>query len=191
MRRLGGGFGGKISRNGYLTGAAAIAAHKLKKPVKMWMPLTKNMTMIGKRYPGYFEYEVGVNDQAVVQYLNCKIYANFGTGGNEPVNFLVVDNFPNMYNTETWNWSTYTVSTDTHANCWCRAPGSLEAYSFIENIFERLSYELGLDPIQVRLANMDPNRSRIKDYLTDLQKWADIDNRQKSVEEFNKVTKFS
>lgn len=123
VRRLGGGFGAKIMRNTMVSTAAALAAHKLKKPVKMWMPLQKNMNVVGKRYPLYATYEAGVNDKGVIQYLKADLYSDFGVGGNEPIDSLLIDLFENCYDISRWSFSTYTVTTDTHANCYTRAPG--------------------------------------------------------------------
>lgn len=122
-RRLGGAFGAKITRNGIVTAAASVAAYKLRKPVKMWMSLPKNMTAIGKRIPFYIKYEVGVNDSGVIQYLDADLYSDHGFGGNDPIDPNIIEMFPNVYNSDTWNYSTYVVKTDTPGNCYTRAPG--------------------------------------------------------------------
>lgn len=38
--------------------AAAVAANKLKTPVRLWVPLEDNMRMLGKRNPYFFNYKV-------------------------------------------------------------------------------------------------------------------------------------
>ena len=58
IKRLGGGFGGKVILPLHLAGAAAAAANKLDKPVRVWMPLEDNMKMLGKRHPYLFDYKV-------------------------------------------------------------------------------------------------------------------------------------
>lgn len=73
VRRLGGGFGAKIVRQGILAGATALAASKLQKPVRMWMNISDNMDIIGKRFPCYSEYTVAVNGNGVVQSLTVCI----------------------------------------------------------------------------------------------------------------------
>lgn len=108
-------------RNSQVSTAAALAAYKTQRPVRMSLPLTHNMTAIGKRYPCYTQYEVGVDDNGKIQYLEADIYSDIGIGGNEPCPFI--DSFENVYDTDTWHFSTYLVNTDTHANCYTRAPG--------------------------------------------------------------------
>jgi Xanthine dehydrogenase, molybdopterin-binding subunit B len=58
VRRLGGGYGAKISRNSLISAACALAAHKLHRPVRLVMNLETNMAAIGKRYSAAFDYEV-------------------------------------------------------------------------------------------------------------------------------------
>jgi len=58
VRRLGGGYGGKITRPSQLAGACAVASQKLNRAVRMVMPLTANMELAGKRFGLRNEYEV-------------------------------------------------------------------------------------------------------------------------------------
>lgn len=55
--------------------------------------------------------------------MNADIYTDVGAGGNESIDSLLKYMFENSYDISTWNFSTYTVNTDTSANTWCRAPG--------------------------------------------------------------------
>ena len=57
VKRLGGGFGAKVSLPCHLATAAAVAANKLKRPVRLWLPLEDNMKMLGKRNPYLFDYK--------------------------------------------------------------------------------------------------------------------------------------
>ncbi|KAB7507051.1 hypothetical protein Anas_02028, partial [Armadillidium nasatum] len=58
VRRLGGGYGGKISRANITASASAVAAHKLKKPVRVALDLSNQMTLVGWREPFYSKYKV-------------------------------------------------------------------------------------------------------------------------------------
>ena len=50
-RRMGGGFGGKETQSGHLAVWAAIAANKLKCPVKMRLDRDDDFMITGKRHP--------------------------------------------------------------------------------------------------------------------------------------------
>lgn len=89
----------------------------------MWIPFETNMEVIGKRLPFYVSYEVGVNDKGVIQYMNADLYSDYGVGGNENIDTLILPLFENCYDFSTWNFSTYMVRTDTPANAYTRAPG--------------------------------------------------------------------
>ncbi len=58
-RRMGGGFGGKESQSALWAAVAAIAAHRLQRPVKLRADRDDDMLVTGKRHCFYYEYEVG------------------------------------------------------------------------------------------------------------------------------------
>ena len=58
VKRIGGGYGGKATRPNILAGAAAVAARKVRRPVRVVFNLRDHMTMIGWREPYYTSYKV-------------------------------------------------------------------------------------------------------------------------------------
>lgn len=95
----------------------------------MILSLETNMKVIGKRFPFYVDYAVGVNDKGVIQYMNANMYSDDGVGGNEPLDYYIIPLFENVYDYSTWNFSTHTVATDTPANTYARAPGEFNIFS--------------------------------------------------------------
>ena len=61
-RRMGGGFGGKETQAGHMAVWAAIAACKLKKPVKLRLDRDDDFLITGKRHPFAYDYSVGFDD---------------------------------------------------------------------------------------------------------------------------------
>lgn len=58
----------------------------------------------------------------------------------------------------------------------------------IEAIMDHIAYTVGKDPLEVRLANMDPiAQAPLIGHIDRLIKWADIANRKKEIAQFNKV----
>lgn len=90
VRRLGGGYGGKISRNTQVACACALVCHKLNRPARFVMSIESNMLSMGKRMASRQEYEVGVDDNGVIQHLNCTTWSNTGYTFNEPHGWLVL-----------------------------------------------------------------------------------------------------
>ena len=65
VRRMGGGFGGKESQSAQFACVAAIAAQRLRCPVKLRPDRDDDMMITGKRHDFIFNYEVGFDDDAV------------------------------------------------------------------------------------------------------------------------------
>ena len=65
VKRLGGGFGGKGELSCHQATAASVAANKLKRPVRLWLPLEHCMKMLGKRNQYLFDYKVSQEPQGV------------------------------------------------------------------------------------------------------------------------------
>jgi xanthine dehydrogenase molybdopterin-binding subunit B len=57
-KRVGGGFGGKITQSVPIAAAVAVAAKVMKRPVRMQLDRNTDMIMTGKRHPYQNEYQV-------------------------------------------------------------------------------------------------------------------------------------
>ncbi|XP_037034825.1 indole-3-acetaldehyde oxidase-like isoform X2 [Bradysia coprophila] len=185
VRRLGGGYGSKISRSSQVACACALACHLTNQPVRFVMSIESNMTTMGKRYALINEYEVEVDDNGKIQKLKNSYAQDSGCSLNESVDFATNHFFQNCYLNNTWDNKGQFVKTDAPSHTWCRAPGTTEGIAMIENIMEHIAKEVGKDSISVRLANMGDD-SNIKTMMPDFLKDVDFAERQKEVDEFNK-----
>jgi xanthine dehydrogenase large subunit len=70
-RRMGGGFGGKETQAGHLAVWAALAANKLKRPVKLRLDRDDDFMVTGKRHPFAYDYTVGFDDTGLVTALQA------------------------------------------------------------------------------------------------------------------------
>ncbi|CAG9788136.1 unnamed protein product [Diatraea saccharalis] len=185
VRRVGGGYGGKITRSCQIACAAALVAHLQGKICRFILPLETSMMIIGKRLPTSCNFEVGVNKEGEIQYLKNKFYQDNGCAPNETISPITVNHFRNCYDTRRWYIEANSVHTDTPSNTWCRAPSSTEGLAMIENIIERIAYNMGLDPLQVRLINMAKENNPIPEILEQIKKDSNYDERLIEIKKFN------
>ncbi|KAJ0176326.1 hypothetical protein K1T71_008500 [Dendrolimus kikuchii] len=186
VRRIGGGYGFKISRSTQSIIACCLVSYKLNRPCRFIQPVTTNMRAMGKRLPGVAQYEVGVNDAGEIQYCNLNQYLDNGYIIDEDFYFFYVDLVSNCYKKEPWSYSLINTTTDTPSNSWCRAPGTLEAIATAEMIMERISRECSLDPIDVRLTNLDKNKySDLVEIAETLKSNSDYDKRKAEIDTYN------
>ncbi|KAI5646229.1 molybdopterin-binding domain of aldehyde dehydrogenase domain-containing protein [Phthorimaea operculella] len=149
------------------------------------MPLTHNMRAVGKRVACYTEFEAGVNADGVIQYLDLTFYCDCGWSFNDSSAGGVADTLTSLYRHDRWNITGYSTLTDTASHTWCRAPGTTEATAIIEHIMERIAFATKKDPTDVRIANLDPEHSGIKDMITTFKKDCNFDERKTEIAKFN------
>ncbi|CAB3227920.1 unnamed protein product [Arctia plantaginis] len=186
LRRIGGAYGMKISRSIQSAVACSLVCLKLNRPCRFIQPLTTNMQAVGKRLPFSNDYEVAVNKSGVIQYINETMYEDNGYKRNEILSTLGTGVYNNCYDATKFNYKVFDTITETAKNSWCRAPGTLEAIAACEYIMERIAYELSLDPIAVRLANLDTEKYNvILEMIQQFKIDAEYDTRRAAVDSFN------
>ncbi|XP_065224598.1 uncharacterized protein LOC135848590 isoform X2 [Planococcus citri] len=191
VKRCGGGYGSKLGRSALVSTACAVAAHKMKVPVRMVVKLETNMEAVGKRFPMYGKYEVAVNEKGKIQRLIIDTYTDKGVTLNEPLLDGLVSHIQNCYDATTWKITAYDVRTDYTTNTYARAPGSTEGVALIECIMNHIASVTNLDPTAVRLANLNMElSSSIPPMIDDIKQTSDLMNRLKSVEDFNKANRW-
>jgi xanthine dehydrogenase large subunit len=76
--RLGGGFGGKESQATRFAVLAALAAHRLGRPVKLVLRRDEDMAQTGKRHPYCADYRIGLNRDGRIHAYAVDFYQNAG-----------------------------------------------------------------------------------------------------------------
>ena len=173
VRRIGGGFGGKLSRSSLIACAAALACFWSQVPIRFVMTIESNMETIGGRYPLTSSYDIDIDDNGKIQKLTNNYVEDYGCSKNEPVAFMTTPHFNNCYNTDTWTVNASSALTDSASNVFCRSPGSLEGIAMIENIMEHIAMVTGKDSMAVRFQNMSSDNPIVQicnDFKKDLGK---------------------
>lgn len=154
--RIGGGYGGKATRCLPAACGAALGAYRLKRPVRFVQSMESMMNSLGKRWACHVDYSFHVKTSGKIVKLNLSFYEDAGYSPNEsPMGHTVLLS-KNCYQFTTENYilDGYMVITDSPSNTACRAPGSVEGIAMIENVMEHTAFQLGLDPFDVRVANL-------------------------------------
>lgn len=159
VKRLGGGFGGKINNGNLIFGAAAVAAQKFRQPVRINLDLKTNMSLMGWRDVYYFTYKVGVDDAGVLQAVQATTIADSGYTSIDSSAIGAAYIMPNCYECANWEVTPRMIHTDTANNTWCRSPGSIEGIAIMEYVMDHLAYELNMDPLELRKLNLIPDDS--------------------------------
>ena len=155
-RRLGGGFGGKETQSGHMAVWAAVAARKLKKPVKLRMDRDDDFLVTGKRHPFSYEYTVGFDDSGRLSGLKLMMAVNCGFSADlsGPVADRAVFHADNAYFLQDVEIASYRCKTNTQSHTAFRGFGGPQGMIVIEAIMGDIARQLGLDPLDVRLRNL-------------------------------------
>ncbi|XP_050093113.1 uncharacterized protein LOC126576069 [Anopheles aquasalis] len=191
VRPVGGSYGGKMTRAAMVACAAALATHKTKRPVRLIVPFETIMKAIGKRIGAHCEYSVHFDAQSgrIVKLQN--VYTqDFGCSNYESMAMMFREAFKNCYNDkESWRLQLNGAITDAPSNTSFRAPGTAESIATIETIMEHVAFTAELDPLAVRLANMDP-ASRMASLLPTFHRDVDFQVRKAAIDRYNETNRW-
>ncbi|SDD72173.1 xanthine dehydrogenase large subunit [Paracoccus isoporae] len=156
VRRMGGGFGGKESQMTIFACVAAMAAKRLNRPVKIRPDRDQDMTATGKRHDFVIDYEVGFGDDGRVQAVEGKFAARCGYSSDlsGPVTDRALFHADNAYYYPHVRLVSRPQKTNTVSNTAFRGFGGPQGVIVAERMMEEIAYALGMDPLDVRLANL-------------------------------------
>jgi len=154
-RRMGGGFGGKESQSALFACVAAVAAAKLKRPIKLRLDRDDDFLITGRRHCFWYEYEVGYDDAGHVLGAEVTMVSRAGHSADlsGPVMTRALCHFDNAYWLPDVSMHGYSGKTNTQSNTAFRGFGGPQGAIAIENILDTIARTLGRDPLEVRKAN--------------------------------------
>jgi xanthine dehydrogenase large subunit len=154
-RRMGGGFGGKESQSALWAAASAIAASKLKRPVKLRADRDDDMLVTGKRHCFYYEYEVGYDGDGriVAARVDMTTRAGFSADLSGPVATRAVCHFDNAYYLSDVDIRAACGKTNTQSNTAFRGFGGPQGAIAIEYVIDEIARNLGRDALDIRRLN--------------------------------------
>ncbi|RXZ38604.1 xanthine dehydrogenase molybdopterin binding subunit [Oxalobacteraceae bacterium CAVE-383] len=154
-RRMGGGFGGKESQSAIWACAAAIAAQRLQRPVKLRADRDDDMMVTGKRHGFYYEYEVGHDGDGRILAARVEMVSNAGYSADlsGPVATRAVCHFDNAYYLSDVDIRAFSGKTHTQSNTAFRGFGGPQGAIAIEYAIDDIARKLGRDALDVRRLN--------------------------------------
>ncbi|EDV43518.1 uncharacterized protein Dana_GF16483 [Drosophila ananassae] len=187
VRRLGGGYGSKISRGNQVACATSLAAYKLNRPVRFVQTIESMMDCNGKRWACRSDYQCHVKSNGKIVGMSNDFYEDAGWNLNEsPIDGHSTFTAANCYefSGENFKINGNAVLTDAPSSTWCRAPGSVEGIAMMENIIEHIAFEVQKDPAEVRLLNI-PAGNKMTELLPQFLQSRDYYKRKQQIETHN------
>ncbi|KAL2316961.1 hypothetical protein Fmac_030837 [Flemingia macrophylla] len=202
-RRVGGGFGGKFVRSIACATSCALAAHKLRRPVRMYLNRKTDMIMAGGRHPMKITYSVGFKNDGKITALNLEILVNAGIYLD--VSPIIPRNMIGALKKYDWGALSFDIKlcrTNHPSRAAMRAPGDVQGTYIAEAIIEKVATTLAMDVDSVRSINLhtytslkefyggscgEPHEYTMPLIWSKLNDFADYEVRVEMVKEFNRI----
>ena len=206
-RRMGGGFGGKETQAGHLAVWAAVAAHKLKKAVKLRLDRDDDFMVTGKRHPFSYDYTVGFDDTGRLCGLRLEmlVACGFSADLSGPVADRAIFHADNAYFLQDVDITSYRCKLNTQSHTAFRGFGGPQGMVITEAILGDIARHLHLDPLAVRMRNLYSDEASgngakrdtthygmqvegniLQDLLTKLEQSAQYQQRRRAIFSWNK-----
>ncbi|MCF6327174.1 MAG: xanthine dehydrogenase molybdopterin binding subunit [Devosiaceae bacterium] len=203
LRRMGGGFGGKETQSNLFAVVAAVAAKKLKRPVKIRPDRDDDMIATGKRHDFIVDYDVGFEKTGKILALDANFAARCGFSADlsGPVTDRALFHADNAYFYPAVKLQSSPLKTNTVSNTAFRGFGGPQGVMAAERIIEEIAYALDMDPLAVRRVNfygtdennITPYHQQVSDNIIhrivdELEISSDYQKRRREIIEFNKTS---
>jgi xanthine dehydrogenase large subunit len=197
---MGGGFGGKETQATQWAVIAALAARATGRACKIRLDRDADMAMTGKRHDFLAEYAVGYDPDGRIRGVDLDLDARCGCSAD--VSIGVVDramfHADNTYFLSQNRIHSRRVKTNTVSNTAFRGFGGPQGMLAIERVIDVIAWNLGIDPLDVRKANLygaerdvTPYGQTVEDHdvaerlIEQLERSSDYRQRRKEIEAFN------
>ncbi|XP_066331858.1 indole-3-acetaldehyde oxidase-like [Miscanthus floridulus] len=154
-RRVGGGFGGKAMKAIHVACACAVAAFKLRRPVRMYLDRKTDMIMAGGRHPMKVKYSVGFKSDGKITALHIDLGINAGISPDvSPIIAAPIIGSLKKYNWGNLAFDTKVCKTNVSSKSAMRGPGDVQGSFIAEAIIEHVASALSVDTNTIRRKNL-------------------------------------
>ncbi|NXD62564.1 AOXB oxidase, partial [Eolophus roseicapillus] len=156
VKRVGGAFGGKITKPSLFAVVAAVAANKTGRPVRFALERNMDMLITGGRHPFFGKYKVGFMNDGRVIAADFQCYINGGCTKDESelvIEYIVLK-VDNAYNIPNLRVRGHACKTNLPSNTAFHGFGFPQAGLFVETCIVAVATQTGLPHEKVREINM-------------------------------------
>uniref|UniRef100_UPI0037E97E2D aldehyde oxidase 6 n=1 Tax=Semicossyphus pulcher TaxID=241346 RepID=UPI0037E97E2D len=156
VKRIGGAFGGKLSKTSILASITAVAAWKTNRAVRCVLERGEDMLITGGRHPVLGKYKVGLMKDGRIVAADFQYYSNAGNTVDEslPVVEKMILHMDTAYNIPNLRGSGAACRTNLPSNTAFRGFGVPQSLLIVENMIEDVAMLLGRPADQIRDINM-------------------------------------
>uniref|UniRef100_A0A3B4XER0 Aldehyde oxidase 1 n=1 Tax=Seriola lalandi dorsalis TaxID=1841481 RepID=A0A3B4XER0_SERLL len=156
VKRIGGAFGGKVTKTAILACITSVAAWKTSRAVRCVLERGEDMLITGARHPVLGKYKVGFMNDGRIVAADIQYYTNAGNTVDESL--LVVEkillHMDNAYNIPNLRGRAAACRTNLPSNTAFRGFGVPQSIMVVENMVNDVAVVLGRPVDQVREINM-------------------------------------
>jgi len=159
-RRVGGGFGGKAMKAIHVACACAVAAFKLRRPVRMYLDRKTDMIIAGGRHPMKVKYSVGFKSDGKITALHLDLGINSGISPDvSPLMPPAIIGALKKYNWGNLAFDAKVCKTNVSSKSAMRGPGDVQGSFIAEAIIEHVASALSVDTNTIRRKNLHDYKS--------------------------------
>ncbi|KAK6752647.1 hypothetical protein RB195_003825 [Necator americanus] len=203
VKRIGGGFGGKESTGPLLSVPAAIAARKLRKPIRVTLERFDDMAITGTRHPFRFNYKVAIDSSG--KFCDYEVYAYSNCGHTLDLSLGVVQramvHIENVYKFPNADIYGRMCKTNLASNTAFRGFGGPQGMFCTETLVKHIAEQLNMDHDKIREMNfykegectpfgMHLRQNNIARTWYECKENSDYERRLQRVHNFNKSNKY-
>ncbi|XP_022080344.1 xanthine dehydrogenase/oxidase-like [Acanthaster planci] len=203
VKRLGGGFGGKEARACLHAAMCAVAANKVRRPVRLMLDRNEDMMISGTRHPYLARYKAGVTSNGQLKALEIDMYSNAGSTYDCSASVLErsMHHTDNCYKCPNVRVTGYLCRTNLASNTGFRGFGNPQAMLVAETIMSDIALKCGLTQIKVRDINFYKDGDETF-YGAELRQWnlercwdqcltkSDYERRRRDVDQYNRENRW-
>ncbi|CAO2615964.1 Aldehyde oxidase 2 [Lemmus lemmus] len=156
VKRVGGGFGGKVGRPAVFGAIAAVGAVKTGRPIRLVLDREDDMLITGGRHPLFGKYRVGFMNSGRIKALDIECYINGGCtlDDSELVTEFLVLKLENAYKIRNLRLRGRACMTNLPSNTAFRGFGFPQGTLVTESCITAVAAKCGLPPEKIREKNM-------------------------------------